>query len=164
LRQIELTVNGVCHSVTVDDDTLLLDVLRQQCGAKSIREGCGVGVCGACTAIADGTAISSCLALAVRYAGCDLLTAEGLGPDHPVVEAFVSAGAMQCGYCTPGFVLMVCELLTQHPDPTEEQIEAYLASAICRCGAYPEILEAVGEAIAAKRAGSTDFSRGGSRR
>lgn len=156
MRQIELTVNGVNYSVTADDDTLLLDVLRKQCGAKSIREGCGVGVCGACTAIVDETAVSSCLALAVRYSGCEVLTAEGLSPDHPVLEAFVSAGAMQCGYCTPGFVLMVYELLGKHPDPTPEQVETYLASAICRCGAYPEILEAVSEAVAAKRAAGAD--------
>jgi aerobic-type carbon monoxide dehydrogenase small subunit (CoxS/CutS family) len=147
---MRLTVNGSEHEVAAADDALLLDVLRD-CGCGSVREGCGVGVCGACTAVVDGVPISTCLALAGRHDGADVLTAEGLDDDDPVLEAFVSAGAMQCGYCTPGFVLMVRDLLRQSPDPTPEQIEACLASNTCRCGAYPEILEAVQSAIAAQR-------------
>ena len=147
---MRLTVNGAEHEVAAADDALLLDVLRD-CGCGSVREGCGVGVCGACTAVVDGVPISTCLALAGRHDGADVLTAEGLDDDDPVLEAFVSAGAMQCGYCTPGFVLMVRDLLRQSPDPAPEQIEACLASNTCRCGAYPEILEAVQSAIAAQR-------------
>jgi aerobic-type carbon monoxide dehydrogenase small subunit (CoxS/CutS family) len=146
---VRLTVNGAEHEVAAADDALLLDVLRE-CGCGSVREGCGVGVCGACTAVVDGTPISTCLALAGRHEGAEVLTAEGLDEDDPVLEAFVSAGAMQCGYCTPGFVLMVRDLLSQIPNPTPEQIEACLASNTCRCGAYPEIIEAVSSAIAAQ--------------
>jgi aerobic-type carbon monoxide dehydrogenase small subunit (CoxS/CutS family) len=147
---ITLTVNGAEQEVSADDDALLLDVLRE-CGCGSVREGCGVGVCGACTAVVDGVPISTCLALAGRYSGADVLTAEGLDEGDPVLEAFVSAGAMQCGYCTPGFVLMVRDLLARDPDPSPEQIEACLASNTCRCGAYPEIIEAVTSAVAALR-------------
>lgn len=145
---MRLIVNGAEREVTAADDALLLDVLRE-CGCGSVREGCGVGVCGACTAVVDGVPISTCLALAGRYSGADVLTAEGLDDGDPVLEAFVSAGAMQCGYCTPGFVLMVRDLLRETPDPTPGQIEACLVSNTCRCGAYPEILEAVRSAIAA---------------
>ena len=146
---MRLIVNGAEHEVPAADDALLLDVLRE-CGCGSVREGCGVGVCGACTAVVDGVPISTCLALAGRHDGAEVLTAEGLDEDDPVVEAFVSAGAMQCGYCTPGFVLMVRDMLRQTPDPTPEQVEACLASNTCRCGAYPEILEAVRSAVAAQ--------------
>jgi aerobic-type carbon monoxide dehydrogenase small subunit (CoxS/CutS family) len=112
-------------------------------------------VCGACTAVVNGTPLSTCLELAGRHDGAEVLTAEGLDEDDPVLEAFVAAGAMQCGYCTPGFVLMVRDLLARTPDPTPEQIEACLASNTCRCGAYPEIVEAVSSAIAARaQAGS----------
>jgi aerobic-type carbon monoxide dehydrogenase small subunit (CoxS/CutS family) len=146
---MRLTINGAEHEIAAADDALLLDVLRE-CGCGSVREGCGVGVCGACTAVVDGTPISTCLALAGRHDGAQVLTAEGLDDDDPVLEAFVTAGAMQCGYCTPGFVLMVRDLLAQEPNHSPEQIEACLASNTCRCGAYPEIIEAVSSAIAAQ--------------
>lgn len=151
MSEIRLTVNGVARTADVADDDLLLDVLREHAACGSVREGCGVGVCGACTAIVDGTPISTCLALAGRYDGADVLTAEGLDPHDPVVDAFVAAGAMQCGYCTPGFVLMVRDMLERDPDPSEDEIERVLAANTCRCGAYVQIREAVGLAIAARR-------------
>jgi AhpD family alkylhydroperoxidase len=146
---IELDVNGVRQRVLVGDDDLLLEVLRRV-GHTSVREGCGVGACGACTVLADGRSVSSCLARAVRYDGVPLSTADGLPEDDDVVEEFVAAGAMQCGYCIPGFVLMGHELLAENPDPTREEIAEHLAGNICRCGSYPEILTAI-EATARRR-------------
>jgi 3-oxoadipate enol-lactonase len=147
MSRVELKVNGADVVADVADDALLLDVLREEGGCLSVREGCGVGVCGACTAIVDGRPVSTCLELAARHTGSDVLTVEGLAPGDRVQEAFVRAGAMQCGYCTPGFVLMVHDLLRTSPDPTDAQIEAHLASNTCRCGAYPELAEAVRLAV-----------------
>jgi aerobic-type carbon monoxide dehydrogenase small subunit (CoxS/CutS family) len=146
---IELDVNGVRQRVPVGDDDLLLEVLRRV-GHTSVREGCGVGACGACTVLADGHSVSSCLARAVRYDGVPLSTADGLPEDDDVVEEFVAAGAMQCGYCIPGFVLMGHELLAENPNPTREEITEHLAGNICRCGSYPEILRAI-QATARRR-------------
>jgi aerobic-type carbon monoxide dehydrogenase small subunit (CoxS/CutS family) len=146
---IELDVNGVRQHVAVGDDDLLLEVLRR-IGHTSVREGCGVGACGACTVLADGHSVSSCLARAVRYERVPLSTADGLPEDDDVVEEFVAAGAMQCGYCIPGFVLMGHELLAENPNPTREEITEHLAGNICRCGSYPEILSAI-EATARRR-------------
>ena len=143
---IELIVNGVRHRVPAGDDDLLLDVLRTQAGATSVREGCGVGACGACTVLADGHSVSSCLARAVRYDGARITTADGLPGDDPVVEAFVTRRAMQCGYCIPGFVLMSHELLDENPDPSDEEIAGHLEGNICRCGTYQEIVAAVRDA------------------
>lgn len=146
---VVLQVNGVRHRVTVADDDLLLEVLRRT-GFTSVREGCGVGACGACTVLADGHSVSSCLARAVRYDGVPLTTADGLPQDDDVVDEFVAAGAMQCGYCIPGFVLMGHELLAENPTPTREEIAAHLEGNICRCGTYQEICAAI-EATARRR-------------
>jgi aerobic-type carbon monoxide dehydrogenase small subunit (CoxS/CutS family) len=148
MKLIQLTVNGRRHDLPVDDDELLLDVLREKVGAYSVREGCGVGACGACTVLVGGTSVSSCLARAVRYDGAEITTADGLAEDDPVVEAFVDSRAMQCGYCIPGFVLMTHELLAENPHPDREQIVAHLEGNICRCGTYPEICSAVQDAAA----------------
>jgi aerobic-type carbon monoxide dehydrogenase small subunit (CoxS/CutS family) len=148
-NDVVLHVNGVRHRVTVADDDLLLEVLRRT-GFTSVREGCGVGACGACTVLADGHSVSSCLARAVRYDGVPLTTADGLPQDDDVVEEFVAAGAMQCGYCIPGFVLMGHELLAENPAPTREEIAAHLEGNICRCGTYQEICAAI-EATARRR-------------
>ncbi|GAA1322437.1 (2Fe-2S)-binding protein [Pseudonocardia xinjiangensis] len=146
---VQMTVNGARHRVAVADDDLLLDVLRRL-GITSVREGCGVGACGACTVLAEDHSVSSCLARAVRYDGVPLTTADGLAEDDDVVEEFVAAGAMQCGYCIPGFVLMGHELLAQNPAPTREEIAAHLEGNICRCGTYQEICSAI-EATARRR-------------
>ncbi|HZZ45913.1 MAG TPA: 2Fe-2S iron-sulfur cluster-binding protein [Pseudonocardia sp.] len=151
---IELHVNGLRRRLTVDDDELLLDVLRRL-GHTSVREGCGVGACGACTVLADGRSVSGCLSRAVRYEGVPLRTADGLAQDDDVVEEFVAADATQCGYCIPGFVLMTHELLAENSAPSREEIVEHLAGNICRCGAYPEILAAVA-ATARRRAAEPD--------
>lgn len=148
-NDVVLQVNGVRHRVTVADDDLLLEVLRRT-GFTSVREGCGVGACGACTVLAGGHSVSSCLARAVRYDGVPLTTADGLPQDDDVVDEFVAAGAMQCGYCIPGFVLMGHELLAENPAPTREEIAAHLEGNICRCGTYEEICAAI-EATARRR-------------
>jgi aerobic-type carbon monoxide dehydrogenase small subunit (CoxS/CutS family) len=155
MKVIELTVNGRRRRLTVADDMLLLDMLRDEFGVTSVREGCGVGACGACTVLVDGRSISGCLARAARYDGANLTTADGLPNDDEVIDAFVSTGAMQCGYCIPGFVLMAHELLGENPDPTPRQIAEHIAGNICRCGTYPEICEAIGTAAARRKSRST---------
>jgi AhpD family alkylhydroperoxidase len=149
VTNVELNVNGVRRKVAVSDDELLLEVLRRT-GHTSVREGCGVGACGACTVLADGHSVSSCLARAVRYDGVPITTADGLAQDDDVVEEFVAARAMQCGYCIPGFVMMSHELLAENPEPTKEEINEHLAGNICRCGTYQEICAAV-QATARRR-------------
>lgn len=151
MTDITLNVNGTPHRLSVHDTELLLDALRQRIGVTSAREGCGVGACGACTVLVDGQSVSSCLTRATRYDGAELTTADGLDVDDPVVTAFVDSGAMQCGYCIPGFVLMTKELLAENPAPTDEQIADHLEGNICRCGTYPEILRAVRRAAQHRR-------------
>jgi aerobic-type carbon monoxide dehydrogenase small subunit (CoxS/CutS family) len=146
---VELVVNGVRRRVTVEDDDLLLDVLRRT-GRTSVREGCGVGACGACTVLVSGRSVSTCLSRAVRYDQAEITTADGLPEGDDIVEAFVESRAMQCGYCIPGFVLMAHELLAENPSPTREEIAAHLEGNICRCGTYPEILAAI-ESVARRR-------------
>lgn len=150
MRDIELVVNGVRRRCSVADDDLLLDVLRRDFDATSVREGCGVGACGACTVLVGGKSVSSCLARAARYDGVDVTTADGLPDNDDVVEEFVAAGAMQCGYCIPGFVLMGHELLAENPSPSRQEIVEHLEGNICRCGTYQEITAAI-EAAARRR-------------
>jgi aerobic-type carbon monoxide dehydrogenase small subunit (CoxS/CutS family) len=150
---IEFKVNGITHQLLVEDDELLLDVLRRRLGCTSVREGCGVGACGACTVLVDGASTSSCLALAVRADGAEITTAEGLPPGDPVVASFVEAGALQCGYCIPGFVMMATELLSENPHPRPDEIGDHLEGNICRCGTYVEIQAAIEAAAARKAAG-----------
>lgn len=152
--EITLIVNGTSGAVPVADTTLLLDALRQGFGVTSVREGCGVGACGACTVLADGRSVSSCLALASRYEGQELTTADGLPENDPVVSAFVDSGAMQCGYCIPGFVLMVKELLAENALPSDDEIREHLEGNICRCATYPEITKAVRLAATRIKGGS----------
>jgi aerobic-type carbon monoxide dehydrogenase small subunit (CoxS/CutS family) len=151
MRDLQMTVNGQIHEVRAGDDELLLDVLRDQVGCTSVREGCGVGACGACTVLVSGTSVSSCLARAVRYDGAEITTADGLPREDDVVSAFVDSRALQCGYCIPGFVLMTHELLDENPAPSREEIVEHLEGNICRCGTYPEICRAV-ELAAERRA------------
>ena len=150
---LTLTVNGRAVRVAGPDDARLLDVLREELGLASVREACSVGACGSCTVLLDGQPVSSCLVFAARCEGKSIQTVEGLGEElTPVQQAFLDAGALQCGYCTPGFVLSVTALLDENPAPATEDIKEYLAGNICRCGAYPEILAAVHQAAAALRA------------
>jgi aerobic-type carbon monoxide dehydrogenase small subunit (CoxS/CutS family) len=152
MRQIELTVNGVRRRIAVEDDELLLDVLRREFDATSVREGCGVGACGACTVLVSGRSVSSCLARAARYDRAEVTTADGLPVHDEVVDEFVENRAMQCGYCIPGFVLMAHELLAENPDPTGDEVAGHLEGNICRCGTYAEIRAAVLAAAARRNA------------
>ena len=149
-RTFTCALNGAEVVAQTDDHETLLEVLRDRFGITSVRESCGQGLCGSCTVVVDDRAVSSCLTLAALADGSTVMTAEGLpgvqGQLHPVAQAFIDAFAFQCGFCTPGMVMMASELLRENPDPSEEEIRRYLAGNLCRCGAYPEIIEAVKEA------------------
>jgi aerobic-type carbon monoxide dehydrogenase small subunit (CoxS/CutS family) len=145
-REITLRVNNRSETLTVDDADTLLEVLRDRFKLWSVRESCGVGACGTCTVFLNGQPVSSCFMLAVRAAGHDVLTLEGLSDGerlHPIQEAFVSERALQCAYCTPGFVLSVKALFDEIPDPSDDEIREYLSGNLCRCAGYAEILRAV---------------------
>jgi nicotinate dehydrogenase subunit A len=146
-------VNGVSVSVTVDDaDTPLLYVLRNELGLHGPRFGCGLGQCGACTVHIDGNAVRSCITPLSSVADRKVVTLEGLGTDahpHPLQQAFVDEQAVQCGYCINGMIMQAAALLTQNPEPTEQQIKAGLASNLCRCGTHLRIVRAVKRAAGA---------------
>ncbi|MBZ0141083.1 MAG: (2Fe-2S)-binding protein [Pseudorhodoplanes sp.] len=154
-RTIRFTLNGAPVKADVEPHETLVDVLRQRFNIGGVRESCGQGLCGCCTAIVDGVAVSSCLFLAMFADGTAVDTIEHLGSSHrldPIQEAFIEAGALQCGFCTPGFILMTKQLLDIHPVPSDDDIRHYLAGNLCRCSAYPEILAAV--KLAARRRNS----------
>jgi aerobic-type carbon monoxide dehydrogenase small subunit (CoxS/CutS family) len=140
---VAFNLNGEQVEVDVPPTASLLTVLRTQLGVRSVRETCGIGVCGACTALVDGEPISACLLLAPLVEGATVTTAEGLGGDHPVLRAFADAHAFQCGFCSPGLVLTVANLLEECPQPTDEEIALALAGNLCRCGSYVKIADAV---------------------
>jgi aerobic-type carbon monoxide dehydrogenase small subunit (CoxS/CutS family) len=144
---LTLRVNGREHRVRVRPHHTLLEVLRNQLKLTGTREGCGIGMCGACTVLADGAPVSSCLLLAVLCEGREVTTVEGLeGPDgelDPVQQAYCDHTAFQCSYCTPGFILATKAMLAEIPDPSPEQAREYLSGNLCRCGSYVKILEAV---------------------
>jgi carbon-monoxide dehydrogenase small subunit len=145
-RQIRLTVNGRSYTGTVDPRTTLVDFLRGDLGLTGTHVGCEHGVCGACTILVDGKAVRSCIMLAVQADGASLLTVEGLEHDgmlHPIQQAFQEEHGLQCGFCTPGFLMTVYELLEHSPDPTEEEILDALGGQICRCTGYQAIRLAV---------------------
>lgn len=153
VRTIHFTLNGRPVSAEIAPHHNLVEVLRNEFDLVGARESCGQGMCGCCTVIVDGRAVSGCLYLAAFADGAEVTTVEHLDADgrlDPVQEAFVEAGAFQCGFCTPGFVLMVKQLLDDHPNPDDEQIRHYLSGNLCRCATYPEIINAV-KIAAAKR-------------
>ncbi len=143
-----LNVNGSRHEVRAGTRTLL-EVLRDDLNLVGTKEGCGVGMCGACTVLVDGKPISGCLTLAAQVADKEILTVEGLEKDgklHPVQQAFIDERAFQCAYCTPGFILSAIALLNENPNPSGDEIREYLSGNLCRCGSYQNILKAVIEA------------------
>jgi aerobic-type carbon monoxide dehydrogenase small subunit (CoxS/CutS family) len=145
-KQIHLTVNGVATEALVEPRLMLVDFLRGELGLGGTHVGCEHGVCGACTVLMDGATVRSCLVLAVQADGADLMTVEGLarnGELHPIQEAFQEEHALQCGFCTPGFLMTVYELLANDPDPSDEEIMDALGGQICRCTGYQPILAAV---------------------
>ena len=145
-RDITLTINERVESLVVDDADTLLEVLRDHFKFWSVREGCGVGACGTCTVLLDGKPVSSCFLLAARAAGHNITTLEGISDGdslHPIQQAWVEERALQCAYCTPGFVLSVKALLEENPNPSDEEVREYLAGNLCRCAGYADILRAV---------------------
>ena len=145
-KVISLKVNGIERSVEVEPRTTLLELVREQFNLTGAKLGCDIQVCGACTLLLDGKPVSACSVLAVDADGCDILTIEGLSNKdslHPIQEAFMEFGALQCGYCTSGFILTAKALLDEIPRPTDEQIRDYLAGNFCRCGCYQEIMQAI---------------------
>ena len=145
-REITLRINDRDETLVVEDAGTLLDVLRDRLQLWSVRESCGVGACGSCTVLLDGRPVRVCLLLAVRSTGREITTLEGLGDGqslHPIQEAFVSERALQCAYCTPGFVLTVKALLDKNPNPSDDEIREYLSGNLCRCAGYADILRAV---------------------
>ena len=146
MREIRLKVNGETHTLTVRPWATLLEVIREELGLTGTKEGCGEGECGACTVIMDGKATNACIVLAVEADGREITTIEGLaesGRLHPIQEAFVETGGLQCGFCTPGMVLTTKLLLDATPDPTEAQIREGLSGNFCRCTGYTKIIESV---------------------
>jgi len=154
--KVKLTVNGMLHEVDVPPDATLLDTLRDELDLFGAREGCGIGMCGACTVLVDGYPISGCLMLTPQAEGTEITTIEGLATGenlHPVQQAFIDEAGFQCAFCTPGFVLTTVALLAEQPDPDDQAIREYLSGNLCRCGSYRNILRAVKAAALAKRSG-----------
>jgi carbon-monoxide dehydrogenase small subunit len=146
-QAVRTIINGVERELAVEPYRSLLDVLRNEAGLTGTKKGCDVGDCGACTVILDGEPVNSCLVLGVEVKGRRIETIEGLqpGPDrlHPLQENFVKYGGAQCGFCTPGVIMMAKALLDENPDPTEAEIRFGLAGNICRCTGYTKIVEAI---------------------
>jgi aerobic carbon-monoxide dehydrogenase small subunit len=146
VRQIEVSVNGVPHEADVEPRQLLVYFLREQLGLKGTHVGCDTSSCGACTVLLDGESVKSCSVLAVQADGAEVLTIEGLarGDDlHPVQQAFLEQHGLQCGYCTPGFVMASVSLLREQPNPSEAEIRHALEGNLCRCTGYHNIVKAV---------------------
>lgn len=146
-RPIEVTINGERHELALEPYRSLLDVLRNEVGLTGTKKGCDVGDCGACTVLLDGKPVNSCLVLGVEVGGCTVVTIEGLqsGPErlHPLQDSFMQHGAAQCGFCTPGFIMMAKALLDENPAPTEDEIRFGIAGNICRCTGYTKIVAAI---------------------
>jgi carbon-monoxide dehydrogenase small subunit len=153
--KIEITVNGMRRIFDVEPQTLLLNLLRDEMDLTGTKYGCGIGECGACTVLLDGDAVLACMMLAVDADGRTVDTVEGLAKGrrlHPIQEAYLEEGAVQCGYCTPGFIMATKALLDEKPEPTEREIREYLNGNICRCTGYVNIVRAV-QAAASKMKG-----------
>jgi carbon-monoxide dehydrogenase small subunit len=154
-RTISFMLNGTQVTASVEPHTNLIELLQVQFGLTGAREACGQGLCGCCTVVVNGGAVSGCLYLASFVDGAEVATIEGFDASDQlslVQEAFIETGAFQCGYCTSGFIIMATQLLDDHPEPTDSQIKHYLSGNLCRCAAYPEIIAAV-KLAAQKRKG-----------
>ncbi len=146
---INLTINGSRHQVTVPAETTLLDLLREDLSLTGTKKGCDMGACGACTVLVDGRRINACLALAAMLDGREILTIEGLGGEgalHPLQDAFIARDALQCGYCTPGQIMSAVGLLAEKRAGSPAEIREFMSGNLCRCGAYPNIVAAIGDA------------------
>jgi len=153
LIPVSLRVNGVPYEVAICPWRTLLEVLRETLAMTGTKRSCGEGQCGACTVLLDGKAINSCLYLAIEAQGRDILTIEGPTEGEPLLEqiqrSFATKGAVQCGYCTPGMVMITRDLLSHNPEPSEEEIRDALVGHLCRCTGYVQIVEAIQDAAAA---------------
>jgi aerobic-type carbon monoxide dehydrogenase small subunit (CoxS/CutS family) len=161
-RKVSMTVNGRGYEAEVEPRTTLVDFLRGECELTGTHVGCEHGVCGACTVLWNGRAVRSCIMLAVQADGSELMTVEGLAKDgelHPIQQAFLEAHGLQCGFCTPGFLMSVYELLERRPDPSEDEIKDTLGGQICRCTGYQAIFEAV--RLAARKLAESKKKSGG---
>lgn len=153
MKTIQLRINGQSVSREVPDNRLLLDFLRYDVGLTGTKEGCSVGVCGACTVLIDGQPVSSCLTLAVMANGAEVLTIEGLAEGerlHPLQRTFIESGGFQCGICTPGQIMAAKALLDANPQPAKEEIQTWMMGNLCRCTGYYKIIEAIQAAAAEK--------------
>jgi aerobic-type carbon monoxide dehydrogenase small subunit (CoxS/CutS family) len=154
-RTITFTLNGTPVTADIGPHHNLVELLQSQFGLTGARESCGQGLCGCCTVSVDGLPVSGCLYLAAFVDGADVRTIEGLDTPQalsPVQQAFIEASAFQCGYCTPGMIMMATKLLDEQPDPSDDEIRHYLTGNLCRCGCYPEILDAVRRAVTMRKA------------
>jgi carbon-monoxide dehydrogenase small subunit len=145
-RIIEFTINGTRKRVEVKPNDLLLNVIREELQLTGTKYGCGMGECGACTILVNGEPILSCLTLAIDVDGKDLVTIEGVAKEGQldvIQKAFLEEGAVQCGFCTPGFILTAKSLLVENPDPTEREIKEYIKGNLCRCTGYINIIKAI---------------------
>jgi carbon-monoxide dehydrogenase small subunit len=143
---LSFKLNGRDVSVKVEPNTMLADLLRDGLGLKGTKVGCREGECGACTVIVNGAPVNSCLMPAMKVQGCSVLTIEGLSPNgslHPIQQAFIDEGAVQCGYCTPAMILTAKAFLDQNPNPEESQVQQALSGVLCRCTGYRKIVQAV---------------------
>jgi len=153
-RVIEFILNGEKTQVEASADITLLQLLRDRLALTGTKDGCGTGECGACTVLMDGEPVNSCLVLAAQVDGHEILTVEGLATEaklHPLQQAFVEVGAVQCGYCTPGMLLSAKALLDQNPNPTEGEIREAISGNLCRCTGYSRIVAAVQRAASMAR-------------
>ena len=144
MTTIGLKVNGKDYRVHVDDKTMLLDVLREKLNLTGAKNGCGQGACGTCTVVMDGEAVRSCIVKAIKADGKEIVTIEGLADGvtlHPIQEAFINAGAVQCGFCTPGYIMTLYALFKKNPDASDEEIKTILEKHLCRCTGYETIWE-----------------------
>jgi carbon-monoxide dehydrogenase small subunit len=145
-REIDVKVNGETYGIVVDTRETLLDALRYRLGFMGPKEGCGNGNCGSCTVVLDGVTVDSCLVFAVEADGAEVTSVEGVAVDgklHPVQQAFIEHGALQCGFCTAGFIISARALLERTPSPTEHEIRLALSGNLCRCTGYDKIVRAV---------------------
>jgi len=155
--KLRVRINGAGHELEARTDESILDVVRRELGLLSVRETCGIGVCGACTVLLDGQSARSCLMLAVQANEHEIATVEGLAPSpdtlHPLQEAFRDNHGLQCGFCTPGILMTLVEFLRDHPDPTEDEVRVAISGNLCRCTGYQGIVAAALDAAKRMRKG-----------
>ena len=153
MKQVKLTVNSKVYEVEVQPQDTLLDVIREKLGLTGTKEGCGLGECGACTVIMNGKTVNSCLVLAVEADGKQITTIEGLAQGdklHPIQQAFIDQGGLQCGFCTPGMIISAKALLDENPNPSEDEIRRGISGNFCRCTGYTKIIKSIKTAAGQK--------------